>query len=67
MAATFTADYPGECSACGQQVKGTEVTFGAFDELVHVSCPPDPTALVRDTCPHCFLELPATGVCEECS
>ena len=63
---TFIAQRHGACDMCGEEVKGTECHFVAFGELVHVACPPDVTTLQRMACTSCFLELPVTGVCDEC-
>lgn len=65
---TFTASYAGTCEACGNR-------FGAGAEIVrtgtgyaHASqCPGTPFEQVRPACPSCFLELPVSGVCGECS
>lgn len=59
MTAVFTAQYRGVCTKCeGEIVKGDQVTFAAFSEVVHVKCPDPPP-----TCPECHLELPASGEC----
>lgn len=64
---TFTAQYAGECDSCGGQLRGREVEYNASEELVHVICPEQATELNRPTCPSCFLELPVSGVCGDCS
>lgn len=64
---SFEAKYRGTCPACENGIAvGDEVTFAAFDEVVHVTCPPDPTALARPVCPVHFTELPVSGVCGDC-
>lgn len=64
---SFEARYHGECAACGGHINpGTEGTYDMFDRIVHAKCPPDLTVLARPVCPTCLLELPATGVCDDC-
>lgn len=66
---TFVAAFPGLCDRCDGAVRvGEELTYegsGYARRLVHVSCPPPPTP--RGVCPSCFIELPVSGVCEECA
>ena len=67
---SFLAKYRGVCDECGGDVRpGDEVTFTAFadGEIRHVRCPDD-TSLRRAgrVCPKCFIELPSTGVCDDC-
>lgn len=65
---TFTAEYHGTCAKCtGHISPGQEAAYGAFDELVHVDCPPDTSSLVRPPCSTCYEELPVTGVCGNCA
>lgn len=65
---TFTASYPGNCDTCGGRFgAGAEVEYAAGDVLVHVTCPPSALDQQRPACPSCFLELPVSGVCGECS
>ena len=66
---TFIARYTGtECGSCGERVReGQEVAYNASDDLVHAACPEAPDDVRRDACPRCFLELPVSGVCGECS
>lgn len=64
---TFLASYPGTCDACGARFgAGAEIAFmgGAY---THVICPPSALDQQRPACPSCFLELPVSGVCEECA
>lgn len=63
---SFTGRFWGECDVCGEQTKGTEVSYSLSNRIVHVVCPEVDTT-PRPTCPECFLELPATGVCGDCS
>lgn len=63
---SFTGRYPGECGACGEETKGTEIFFDTDDVLVHVICPDVLPRKAKAVCPRCFLELPATGVCDQC-
>ncbi|EFQ82726.1 hypothetical protein HMPREF0063_11935 [Aeromicrobium marinum DSM 15272] len=65
---TFTARYGGNCGACDTRIKpGDEVAYSATDELVHVQCPDVEQRPARGSCSSCFIELPVTGVCGECS
>lgn len=66
---SFTASYPGTCEACGARFgAGVEVEYTTrLTGLVHVQCPPSALDQQRPACPSCFLELPVSGVCEECS
>lgn len=63
---SFTAAYLGECADCGGQLIGREVEYDTNDDLIHVTCPPEALTLARPACPHCFIELPASGVCGDC-
>lgn len=61
---SFPARYRGECPACdGSIAVGDEVTYAAFDEVVHVNCPPDPSSNDRPVCGTCFLTVPLSGEC----
>lgn len=67
---TFTAKYRGHCDACEDPVfPGQEVEFTFDRHLVHAQCPEslDTFGNPRPVCPRCFLEVPVSGVCEECS
>lgn len=68
---SFTAQYRGVCEACEDPVvPGQEVEYTYNRRLVHLFCPEaldSRTGLPRPVCPSCFLVLPVTGVCEECS
>lgn len=67
---TFTAQYPGLCDRCDGTVRpGDEAAYdrteGNSRALVHAACPAPPEP--RAVCPSCFIELPVSGVCEECT
>lgn len=63
---SFAAKFPGHCDNCVHAIiVGQEVEFTLDNRLVHVVCPPDPKP--GKVCPSCFLELPCTGVCDDCS
>lgn len=68
---SFTAKYRSVCESCDDEIApGQEVEYTYNHRLVHANyCPSSLDALgkPRPVCPRCFLELPATGVCEECS
>ena len=56
----FTARYHGSCEeCCGPILPGQEVAYNVRDDLVHVECPPQFTALdVRpgeSVCATCYL------------
>ena len=57
---SFTAQYHGTCEECfGPVQPGQEVTYSFREDLVHVDCPPQFTALdIRPgekACSGCFL------------
>ena len=56
--ATFTARYHGECTSCGQGVKGYEVAYDSDGGLVHVDCTDAPPERTRPICPVCNTEKP---------
>lgn len=60
----FTVQYAGaECVDCGQELRvGCQATYVGESELAHVSCPPPPTV-----CPVHFIQLPPSGVCDDCA
>lgn len=62
----FTAQYHGPCANCGSDVKGTEVSYVAEDQIEHVTCPDPLAPSAKGVCPRCFTELPVTGVCGVC-
>jgi hypothetical protein len=66
---TFIARYGGDdCGACEEPIeRGQEVEYDRTDRLVHVVCPEVVPSEARATCPTCWMELPLTGVCEDCS
>jgi hypothetical protein len=77
---TFLASHPGTCIACGERFgAGAEIEFagsvtvssgsllGAYPTYTHAVCPPSVLDQQRPACPSCFLELPVSGVCGECS
>lgn len=78
---TFTASYAGTCEACGERFgPGAEIEHatpiplelhgrpaGHAPAYVHAVCPPSAIDQQRAACPTCFLELPVSGVCGECS
>lgn len=42
MGRVFTARYPGRCPECSEPIdEGDDVSFNAFDEVVHEDCDPD--------------------------
>lgn len=61
---SFTAEYPGECVSCDEAIKPGQQINSIGHGYVHEVCPPAAPALA--TCPRCFLELPASGVCGVC-
>jgi hypothetical protein len=63
---TFTGKYDGECGECGEQTKGTEVTYDGTDTIVHVICPEALPAKPAKVCGGCNMALPATGRCDDC-
>jgi hypothetical protein len=63
---SFEAKYPGGCAACGEEVRGTMVTFDATRSLVHDVCPEALPAKPLKVCPGCNMALPATGRCDDC-
>ncbi|MDQ6524310.1 hypothetical protein RB608_11895 [Nocardioides sp. LHD-245] len=65
---TFTASYAGTCVSCGGRFgAGAEIEGVGGGGFVHAVCPPSAIDRQRPACPTCFLELPASGVCGECS
>lgn len=66
--ATFTAQWSQECAECpGTVRKGDEAMYNLDNEVCHAPfCPAENHAPARPTCPRCWLELPATGVCGNC-
>lgn len=64
---TFIAQYRSACASCESDIqKGDEAKYAAFDEVVHVVCPPDQLARSRELCARCFIELPVSGICGTC-
>lgn len=64
---SFQAKYKGACADCDDPVYvGQEVEYSGDRFIVHVVCPVDAydTGIPRPVCPHCFMVLPVTGVCE---
>jgi hypothetical protein len=53
----FTAEYHGECSICGQELKGRECVYDTDNTIIHLNCPPTPEDLARKNplCGRCFL------------
>lgn len=64
---TFTAAYAGTCVACGERFGAGAEIENTGDGYVHAVCPPSALDQQRPACPSCFLELPVSGVCGECS
>jgi hypothetical protein len=59
---SFTAKYEDRCVECDQTIyKNQEATY-LGDGVAHLHCPPR-----RGVCPTCHMELPATGVCDDCA
>lgn len=66
---SFAARYRGQCAVCDEIiVPGQRVEFDWDHNLQHVMCPDSLTlnGKPRAVCPKCFVELPVTGVCDEC-
>lgn len=63
---TFPARYEGRCNSCKKRFDvGDEIAGTADGFYVHAECdvkPPKPMPV----CPTCFIEMPATGVCDQC-
>ena len=67
---TFTARFGGTaCGDCEERIRaGDEVEYNGQHVLVHALCPEVRDLLAAsETCPRCFLELPATGECGVCT
>lgn len=67
----FTAKYRSACRDCTDGIQpGETIELDDDREPYHVVCPDDTFSLgenrgkPRPVCPHCFLTLPVTGVCE---
>lgn len=66
--ATFAARYAGTCHACPVRIQpDDEVTYDGNDGLVHVICPENLIERHGQVCGSCFMEMPLTGVCPDCS
>jgi hypothetical protein len=65
---TFTARFGGQdCGYCDEPIKpGQEVEYDGSNRLVHAVCPEVQEMTAAPTCPTCNLELPLTGVCDDC-
>lgn len=68
---TFTAQYPGICNDCGEEIRpGQEACFrsivpGGPQEVAHVTCPEEPKP--GPICGGCFMEIPAgLSECPDC-
>lgn len=70
---TFPARYRGICAkGCGEPIKvGDEVGYNDDDQITHADCDTaidDHNALdnpaPRGICSHCFMAVPASGVCD---
>jgi hypothetical protein len=67
---SFSAKWSsGSCADCGDDIlKGQLVEFNDDRELMHVLCPDDMAldGKPKPVCPRFFMQLPATGKCDEC-
>lgn len=64
---SFTAKYRSACRDCDEGIQpGETIELDDDREPYHVVCPDDRAldGKPRPVCPHCFLTLPSTGVCE---
>lgn len=64
---TFTAQYPGRCGDCKDEIDpGDEVTYALDDVLVHAGCLPseiNPDKVPTGGCTSCGLEYALNGSC----
>jgi hypothetical protein len=62
---SFVAQHRTDCTECDSPILPGQLASFAYSKYHHVVCPEArPPAAV---CPTCFVELPVTGVCDDCS
>lgn len=65
------ASFKGICVECTEDIIKGQLIENTGDGWKHVICDPDDVvnheAKPRPTCPQCWIELPASLVCPECS
>lgn len=65
---SFPLTWAATCGDCGERMpEGTEAEYNGDDELVHARCRVPTHVAPRPVCGRCYLELPASGICEECT
>lgn len=62
---TFSARYEGKCESCEGRIKVGEEIASTEGGYVHADCRVKPREPMP-VCPSCFIEMPATGVCDQC-
>lgn len=63
---SFEANYAGRCGCCDDYFPaGTEVAFSDDDGLVIASHLKEDKP--KPVCQSCFIQLPATGKCDNCA
>jgi hypothetical protein len=68
----FEARYSGVCACCQERFeKGTPLVYNEDGDLVVKDCPNEGlrsvTAPAGRVCGGCFVELPVTGICSQCT
>jgi hypothetical protein len=60
----FVAQKRTDCTECDQPILRGQLASFAYSRYHHVICP-EPVPV--KTCPTCHIELPVSGVCDDCS
>ena len=67
----FNALFKGDCACCGEPFRpGTKVTRNDDGDIVVFRCPNEAlvsTGPAGRVCGGCFVELPVTGICSQCT
>lgn len=63
----FEARYAGVCRAKGDVIEPGDVIVEFDDGYRHKMCRPTSPERHGNVCPKCNLEMPVTGVCDNCS
>jgi hypothetical protein len=67
----FNARFSGHCACCGEAfLEGAKLTYNEDNEVVVFRCPNEGLKSLGPAgrvCGGCFVELPVTGVCSQCT
>jgi hypothetical protein len=63
---SFLLKWPTYCQDCGERMPEEAEAVYSADGIQHVKCPSPVLRKPNPICGRCYLELPVSGICEEC-